>query len=157
MISKTAAPASRADGPEAFTPSAEVRAGMDSLAPGKVLARGTVLFRQGEPARGVWVLHRGRARLTMRTDDGKAIPYRTVRAGYVLGLPGVILNIPYLFTAELVERSEVAFIERAEMLHFLRQRADLCFDVVQQLGGELIDMKIGPIPAARRRALRSNA
>lgn len=156
-MNTNAAATPQLDGPEAFTPSAEVRAGMDALSLGKILPKGTTLFRQGDPATGVWLLHKGRARLTMRNDAGKIVPYRTVRAGYVLGLPGTILDIPYLFTAELVEKSEVAFIERRRMLEFLRQRADLCFNVVQQLGGELIDMKIGPKAAARRRVARANA
>lgn len=157
MIRNTAAALTRSDTPEAFAPRGEVRAGMDALAAGQRLPRGTVLFRQGESPRGVWVLHRGRVRLTMRNDAGKTVPYRTVRAGYVLGLPAIILDVPYLFTAELVERSEVAFIDRPQMLQFLRQRADLCFDVVQQLGGELIDLKIVPTPAARRRPSRTSA
>lgn len=157
MTHDISAPAGRADTPEAFAARGEVRAGMDALAASERLPKGTVLFRQGESPRGVWVLHRGRARLTLRNDAGKSVPYRTVRAGYVLGLPAVILDVPYLFTAELMERSEVAFIERRQMLQFLRQRADLCFDVVQQLGGELIDLKIVPTPAARRRPSRTSA
>lgn len=157
MTRTTPAAQSRSDTPEAFAPRREVRAGMDALAEGQRLPKGTVLFREGEPPRGVWVLRRGRVRLTMHNDSGKVVPYRSVRAGYVLGLPATILDVPYLFTAELLERSELAFIERGQMLQFLRQRSDLCFDVVQQLGGELIDLKIVPAPAARRRPSRTSA
>ena len=152
MSSKPLLSSTHSEGPEAFTPHRDVRAGMDALAPGKILAKGDILFHQGEPPRGVFILHRGRVRLSMACAGGKPIPYRTVGAGYVLGLPATILNIPYLFTAEVLQRSEVAFIPRAEMLDFLRRRADLCFDVVQQLGGELVEMPLGRVPHPRRRS-----
>ena len=156
-MSAKPARATRTEGPEAFTPHREVRAGMDPLAPGKILPKGTVLFRQGEPPRGVYVLHSGKARLSLQCDTGKPVPYRTVSAGYVLGLPGTILNVPYLFTAELLQRSEVAFIPRMEMLEFLRRRADLCFDVVQQLGGELVEMPVVVPESNLARRRRTNA
>lgn len=156
MTANLATLSGSADVPEAFSPSAEVRAGMDTLARGKVLPRGTVLFRQGEAPRGVWVMHRGRARLVLRSDAGQARSFRTVGPGYVLGLPATILNVPYLFTAQLAQRSEVAFVERGELLHFLRRRADLCFDVVQQLGGDLVDLH-GNGRSPRRKRARSNA
>lgn len=138
----------RGEGPEAFSPHVEVRACMDALASAQSLPKGTILFRQGEPSRGVYLLRRGKARLTLISDAGHVVPFRTVRAGYVLGLPGTILNGPYLFTAELLERSEVTFIARAEMLAFLRERSDLCFDMVQQLGGDLTEMP----PHSKRRS-----
>lgn len=123
---------------EAFTGHPDLRAGFEALAPADFYPRGTVLFRQGEPSRGVYLLLQGRANLSLRDDRGHSMTFRNVGAGYVLGLPGTILNRTYLFSAELFEDSHVAFIPATEVVDFLRQRGDLCFEVVQMLGAEVM-------------------
>jgi CRP-like cAMP-binding protein len=125
---------------EAFTGHPDLRAGFESLAPATFYPRGTVLCRQGEPSRGVYLLLQGRANLSLRADTGRGVTFRTVGAGYVLGLPGTILNHAYIFTAELLDDSQVAFIPAADVVEFLRNRGDLCFDVVQLLGSELMEL-----------------
>jgi CRP-like cAMP-binding protein len=125
---------------EAFTGHPDLRAGFESLAPATFYPRGTILCRQGETSRGVYLLVQGRANLTLRADSGRGVTFRTVGAGYVLGLPGTILNRTYIFTAELIDDSQVAFIPAADVVEFLRNRGDLCFDVVQLLGGELMEL-----------------
>ena len=141
---------------EAFTGHPDLRAGFESLAPATFYPRGTVLFRRGEPSRGVYLLLKGRANLSLRSDTGRGVTFRTVGAGYVLGLPGTILNRTYIFTTELIEDSQVAFIPAADVVEFLRDHGDLCFDVVQLLGDELMELpKIIHKRATRRR--RTNA
>ena len=130
----------RQKGSEAFTGHPDLRAGFESLAPATFRPRGTVLFRQGESAVGVYLLLSGRANLSLRADNGRGITYRNVGPGYVLGLPGTILNQSYMFTAELIDDSQVAFIPSADVVEFLRKRGDLCFEVVQMLGAELMQM-----------------
>ena len=141
---------------EAFTGHPDLRAGFESLAPARFHPRGTILFRRGEASRGVYLLVQGRANLTLRSDTGRSVTFRTVGAGYVLGLPGTILNRTYIFTAELIDDSRVAFIPAADVVEFLRHHGDLCFDVVQLLGGELMELpKI--IPKRPTRKKRTNA
>jgi len=125
---------------EAFTGHPDLRVGFESLAPPAFYPRGTILCRQGEPSRGVYLLVQGRAKLTLRADTGRGVTFRIVGAGYVLGLPGTILNRTYIFTAELLDDSQVAFIPAADVVEFLRNRGDLCFDVVQLLGSELMEL-----------------
>jgi CRP-like cAMP-binding protein len=125
---------------EAFTGHPDLRAGFESLAPATFYPRGTILCRQGETSRGVYLLVQGRANLTLRADTGRSVTFRNVGAGYVLGLPGTILNRTYIFTAELLDDSQVAFIPAADVVGFLRNRGDLCFEVVQMLGSELMEL-----------------
>ncbi len=125
---------------EAFTGHPDLRAGFESLAAATFHPRGTILFRQGEPSRGVYLLVHGKANLSLRADNGRAITFRNVGPGYVLGLPGTILNRTYLFTAELIEDSQVAFIPGPDVVEFLKGHGDLCFEVVQMLGGELMEL-----------------
>jgi CRP-like cAMP-binding protein len=141
---------------EAFTGHPDLRAGFESLAPAKFYPRGTILFRQGEPSRGVYLLVHGRANLSLRADTSRSVTFRNVGAGYVLGLPGTILNGAYVFTAELIDASRVAFIPATEVVEFLRRRGDLCFEVVQMLGGELMELpKV--VHARPTRKKRTNA
>ncbi len=125
---------------EAFTGHPDLRAGFESLAPARFYSQGTTLFRQGDPARGVYLLLHGKANLSVRADTGRSVTFRNVGAGYVLGLPGTILNRNYMFTAELMDDAQVAFIPAEQVVEFLRQRGDLCFDVVQMLGSELMEL-----------------
>lgn len=124
---------------EAFSGHPDLRAGFESLAQATFYPRGTILFRQGEPSRGVYLLMEGKANLSLRSDNGRNITFRNVGPGYVLGLVGTILNRSYLFTAELMDDSHVAFIPGPQVVEFLKIRGDLCFEVVQMLGGELVD------------------
>jgi CRP-like cAMP-binding protein len=135
---------------EAFGGHPDLRAGFQSLAPAAVQPRGTILFRQGEPSRGVFLLLQGRANLSLRADSGRSVTYRNVGPGYVLGLVGTILNKTYLFTAELLDDSQVAFIPSADIVEFLRTHGDLCFEVVQMLGSELVEFP----KAVHKKAIR---
>ena len=113
-------------------------------------AKGTVLFRQGQRSSGGYLLLSGQARLYLERDDGRAVAVRTVGPGYLLGLPGTILNRAYLFTAKLTRDSRVAFVPTDDLLKFLRERSDLCLEIVEMLGGELLDLPPTVSPRATR-------
>ncbi len=149
---------SRPQAAEAFAAQAELIAALQPRGSVATHPKGTVLFRQGDPSRGVYLLLEGSARLCLQRDDNKSMTVRTVGPGYLLGLPGTILNRSYLFTAKLAQDSRVAFIESSELVEFLRQRSDLCFDVVELLGGEILDLPpTVPRRATRNRQHRTNA
>jgi CRP/FNR family transcriptional regulator len=121
------------------------------------LARGTVLFRQGDAAMGVYLLTRGTAKLFLTSDSGEKLTLRTAGPGNLLGLSAAISGNAHLLTAELIEDADISFIPTSEALDFLRKRSDLCFNVVQMLGDELLQLP--PVvnrPATRRRRNRSN-
>jgi hypothetical protein len=136
---------------EAFNAHDKLIAALQPHAVYDIRPKGTVLFQQGEGSRGVFLLLDGQARLLIHRDDGRTVPVRCVGPGYLLGLPGTILNRAYLFTAKLTKDSRVAFIPTDELLDFLRQRSDICFDVVEMLGGELLDLP----PAIHPRSTRA--
>ncbi len=135
---------------EAFAAQPELIAALRNRGSVSMQKKGTVLFQQGEPTRGVYLLLEGAARLSIELDDKRRVAVRTVGPGYLLGLPGTILNRAYLFTAKLAQDSRVAFVPSADLIEFLRHHNDLCFDVVELLGGELLDLP----PAVQHRATR---
>ncbi len=99
--------------------------------------KGTVLFAEGRPVRGIYILCDGRARLSICADSGKRLTLRAAGPGEVLGLGAALSNTPYEITAELLDSSQVVFIRRKELLKFLRENRQICLQVVHMLSQDL--------------------
>ena len=99
--------------------------------------RNTVLFAEGRPVRGVYILCDGRAKLSICSETGRRLTLRIAGPGEVLGLGAALSNTPYEITAELLDKSQVAFIRRKDLVRFLRERPLLCMDVVRMLSQDL--------------------
>jgi len=100
-------------------------------------ARGTTLFREGHPARGVFVLCDGRARLSVCSESGKRLTLRIAGPGEVLGLSASLTAGTYGATAELLDHARVAVIKRKDLIRFLREHREACLQVVHLLSEDL--------------------
>lgn len=98
---------------------------------------GCVLFRQGEPAGGVYVMRRGEAELTMQSPAGGVVMRLKATAGSVLGLPALIGNEPYSLTATVESGATVAFVSREDFDALMRANPQLSFKVLQVLAAEV--------------------
>lgn len=112
--------------------------------------RGTILFHEGDPAKGVYIVLSGHASLTMTTENGSTALARTSGPGSLLGLPGTFLRGIYQLTATVDQDSRLIFVEREKVLEFLRQRTDMCMIVLNVLGTEVQQMPIQPVQPKRR-------
>lgn len=110
---------------------------------------GSILLCEGESG-GIFLLCRGKARLTMYSRTGEKLALRTVGPGYLLGLPASVRNQPYNYTVELLEDSQVAFIRKQDIPTALRLRSDLCLRLVRTLCDELRRLQRAAIPPAQR-------
>lgn len=99
--------------------------------------RGTKLFAEGRPVRGIYILCDGRAKLSICSDGGKRMTLRVAGPGEVLGLGASLSNTPYEITADLLDTSQVVFIRRKELMRFLREHPDTCMQVVRMLSQDL--------------------
>lgn len=99
--------------------------------------RGAVLFREGQPARDVFLLCEGRVRLSVCSESGRRLTLRVASAGEVLGLSAVLSGRSYEVTAEVLEPLQVAQVRRKDLLHFLREHREVCLQVVNQLSEDL--------------------
>ena len=99
--------------------------------------RNTILFAEGRPVRGVYLLCDGRAKLSICADNGKRLTLRVAGPGEVLGLGAVLSNTPYEITAELLDASQVVFVRRKELTKFLREHPEVCMQVVRMLSQDL--------------------
>lgn len=99
--------------------------------------KSTILFSEGRAVRGIYILCDGRAKLTICADNGKRLTLRIAGPGEVLGLGAALSNTPYEITAELLDASQVAFIRRKELMKFLKERREICLQVVGMLSQDL--------------------
>lgn len=95
--------------------------------------KGAVLFVEGQSPRGVYILCRGRVKLSFGAEDGRTIILKIVEPGEVLGLSATISGKPYELTAETLDPCQVNFIRREDFLKFMRERGDVCLKVAEQL------------------------
>jgi CRP/FNR family transcriptional regulator, cyclic AMP receptor protein len=96
---------------------------------------GAVLFVEGQPARGVFVLCKGRVKLSISSSDGKALILRIVGSGEVLGLSAAVSGQPYEMSVETLEPCQVDFVKREDFLRFLADYSEASIHAAQQLSG----------------------
>lgn len=97
----------------------------------------TVLFREGQVARGVCVVCEGRVRLTVCSDDGKRLLLRIAEHGEILGLSAVLSGTPHEITAQAMEPCKIATVRRKDLVSFLREHREACLQVVNLLSADL--------------------
>jgi CRP/FNR family cyclic AMP-dependent transcriptional regulator len=99
--------------------------------------RGALLFAEGRPVRGIFILCDGRAKLSICAENGKRLTLRIAGAGEVLGLGATLSNTPYEVAAELLDNGRVVFVRRKELLKFLREHPAVAMQVVRLLSQDL--------------------
>ena len=95
--------------------------------------KGAVLFVEGQSPRGIFVLCKGRVKLSLCSTDGKTLIFKIVEPGEVLGLSASVTGKPYEVTAETVDPCQVNFVKRDDFLRFLRENSEACLRVAEQL------------------------
>lgn len=100
-----------------------------------------VLFRQGDPPKGLYLIESGKVALTL--SKGKTCKaFWIAEAGSVLGLPSTVRNQPYSLTAKIIESTQMIFVSRTKMRRLLLSDSELCFKAVQILGAELRSVRL---------------
>jgi CRP/FNR family transcriptional regulator, cyclic AMP receptor protein len=92
-----------------------------------------VLFVEGQAPRGVFVLCKGRVKLTMNSSDGKTLIVRICEPGEVLGLHAVVSGEPYELTAEALQPCQVNFVRRDDFLKLVREHVEISVAAMRQL------------------------
>jgi CRP/FNR family transcriptional regulator len=116
---------------------AESLKAFDQIKSGALCRRNAVLFAEGRPPRGIYILCDGRAKLSICSDAGRRLTLRVAGPGEVLGMGAVLSNTPYEITAELLDNSQVVFVRRKDLMKFLRDQPAVCLQVVHMLSQDL--------------------
>lgn len=103
--------------------------------------RGRVLFAEGEPARGVYILRTGRASVSISSSEGRLVMLRMAQDGDVLGLNSALRNSPYDTTVKTVEPCRTDFISRHELIELMQSQAGVqaVLNALSQELGELTE------------------
>lgn len=101
-----------------------------------------ILFRQGDPPIGLFILLNGEATLSMTGAGGELIMSLQATAGSLLGLPGLIGNQPYSLTALARRGARVGFIARNDFNALMKSELPLLLLVLQVLASEVRSARI---------------
>jgi CRP/FNR family transcriptional regulator len=92
-----------------------------------------VLFVEGQVPRGVYLLCKGRVKLTMTSSDGKALILHIAEPGELIGVNNAMSGAPYELSAEMLEPCQVNFIKREAFLRLVREYPEVSAQVSSQL------------------------
>jgi len=106
---------------------------LDTISSSATYPKGAVLFVEGQPPRGVFIICNGRIKLLAGSNGGGALILRIANPGEVVGLPATISGRPYTATAEALEPIQANFIPRDTFLQFLHEHLDVALRVTEML------------------------
>jgi CRP/FNR family cyclic AMP-dependent transcriptional regulator len=84
-----------------------------------------VLFSEGQPVPGVFIILAGEVKLSMCSFDGKRLTLQIVKAGELVGIVSAISGCPAEWTAETLYPAKIAAIKRREFLSFLMRHPEV--------------------------------
>jgi len=105
-----------------------------------VYPRGKVLFSEGEPGRGAFILRRGRATVSISSSEGRVVILRVAQACDMLGLHSVMGNLSYNTTAKTIESCRIDFIPRTALEELLESSQTATRAISQVLSREVAEL-----------------
>ena len=96
-----------------------------------------VLFRQDQPAIGIFIVHKGAVTLSLMSQDGHSLFAAQAMPHSILGLPGVISDKPYMMSATAGGGAHVSFISSADLKALMEAEAPLSIKVLELLAAEV--------------------
>ena len=98
--------------------------------------RGAVIFHEGAPAHGVYIVRRGRPALALNSRSGKRLVLKSARVGDILGLSACLLGKPHAMSLESRGPCTLSFVPKHVFLRLMRADNELCFRAALHLSGE---------------------
>ena len=82
---------------------------------------GATLFVEGQTCRGIYVLCKGRVKLSATSREGQTLILQVAQPGEVLGLNATVSGSPHDTTAETGQPCQLNFVKRDDFLKFLTE------------------------------------
>jgi len=95
--------------------------------------KGATLFSESDPSSGVYMLCQGRVKLSTCSREGRALILRIAEPGELLGLAAVLSDLGHEATAEVLDPCQINFVEKSDLLRFLREHAEAGFNALLQM------------------------
>jgi CRP/FNR family transcriptional regulator len=95
--------------------------------------RRDVLFREGEPAEGIFVLLSGSVKIYKLSADGKEHILHVVRPGQAFAEAAVFMPRGYPAYAEALQKSKILLLPKAPFLKLLREEPGVSLNIIATL------------------------
>ena len=115
---------------------------LSALASSRSVTGGTVLFRLGEEAEGVFVVEKGKVNLTLPVRMGETqgdIPVEERLPNQLLGWSGLIPPFVYTLQAVTAEDSDLLYLPRGDLLELFSRKPEVGYRVVSNLAATVGD------------------
>lgn len=109
------------------------RADFESLLHPSSYRSNVIIFTEGEPATGIYVVLEGEVRVSISSADGKHLNLRIARETDILGLSSVLAGGAYNVTAETRYPAKLAYVGRETLFLFLSRHPSAYQTVVEEL------------------------
>jgi CRP/FNR family transcriptional regulator len=106
---------------------------LDRIKHASCFPEGSMVFLEGQEARGVYILCQGRAKLVTTNAEGKSLILKIAHPGEILGLHAAVTGRPHEVTVETLQPSQLSFIRRDDLLRFLNEHGDACLQAAEHL------------------------
>jgi CRP/FNR family transcriptional regulator len=101
------------------------------------LDAGELVFYEGLPAYGLYILCEGKIKVAKRLKGGRSQILKLLAPGEVLGEKTLFDQETYTCYAKALEPSRLMFIPREDFLAFMRKYPDVAFRLIEKLSREL--------------------
>jgi CRP/FNR family cyclic AMP-dependent transcriptional regulator len=103
---------------------------------GKVFPAGTILFEEGQPCLGMYIIQKGRVRLYKKAGE-KKVTIEVLENGDFFGEMACLLNLPRSINAVVVEDSEILVVDPDVLEEMFRERGGLGIKFLGNLASRL--------------------
>ena len=109
---------------------------LDQVGHASCFPEGSVVFLEGQEARGVYILCQGRAKLVTTNAEGKSLILKIAEPGEILGLHACIGGRAHEVTVETLQPSQLTFVRRDDLLRLLSEHPDACLRTAEHLAND---------------------
>lgn len=99
--------------------------------------RGEIIFQEGEPAFGFYIICQGQVKLAKRSTDGKVQILKLLGQGEILGEKTMFDRETYGAYAKTLSRTRLHFLEREPFIRFLEKHPSVALRLIEKLSREL--------------------
>lgn len=105
----------------------------ESLKTSVFYPKGAMLFTEGQSPKGIYLIRKGRFKLSACSVDGRIIIFDVIKAGEILGISSTVSNSPHIATAEAIEDCQISFVPKKDFLDYLENNPQIALTVLKQL------------------------
>jgi CRP/FNR family transcriptional regulator, cyclic AMP receptor protein len=99
----------------------------------KVYPKGSMLFIEGQPSTGVYMICQGKIKLSTGSQTGKIIILEVAGAGDIVGLSSTMNGTDHDTTAEVLELTQINYVESSDLVRFLQHNPEAGLKAIKQL------------------------